>query len=147
MGERRLQRRADHHEGEVGPLAGMALPKPPAAAVLFRTNKLTACLASYPLSRGHAIVVWNERVRDLHLLSRRDYEVLMDAVEDVRDALMSALKVKKVYLLYMDEAEHVHWHLIPRYGTKGFTLLAHRPKTLRDFGLAAVVRKHLKPRH
>lgn len=125
----------------------MALPRPPAAAVLFRDDKLTACLASFPITEGHAIVAWNRRVRDLHRLSRPDYEHLMDAVEDVRDALMAALGVKKVYLLYMDEAEHVHWHLIPRYGVKGYTLLAHRPKKLRDLSLAAKVRKHLKRRH
>lgn len=125
----------------------MAFPEPAPGSIIFRDDKITACLASFPLSKGHTIVAWNAPVRDLHLLSRREYERLMRAVEDVRDALMAALKVKKVYLLYMDEAEHVHWHLIPRYGAKGFTLLAHEPKALKDVSLAAKVKAKLRARH
>ncbi|HSD12662.1 MAG TPA: HIT family protein [Patescibacteria group bacterium] len=125
----------------------MRFPKPPKEAVIFRDAKLTVCLASFPVAKGHTIVFWNAPARDLHRLSRRDYERLMGAVEDARDALMSALKVKKVYLLYMDEANHVHWHLIPRYGVKGFTALSHRPTRLRDFSLAASIRKRLRSRH
>lgn len=125
----------------------MSLPKPPEASIIFRDGKLTVCLASFPIAKGHTVVVWNKPVRDLHRLTRRDYERLMGAVEDVRDALMAALKVKKVYLLYMDEARHVHWHLIPRYGVKGFTALAHKPGKLRDLSLVVEIRKKLRKRH
>ena len=124
----------------------MPLPKPPEDSIIHRDRTLTVCLASYPIVTGHTVVVWNKPVRDLHLLSRRQYERLMDVVDDVRDALIKALKVRKVYLLYMDEANHVHWHLIPRYDVKGFTLLAHKPSRLRDFSLAKKVRAKLKIR-
>ena len=125
----------------------MSLPKPPKESIVYRDRWLTVCLASFPIVKGHTIVVWNAPVRDLHLLTRANYERLMDAVEDVRDALMAAFKVKKAYLLYMDEANHVHWHVIPRYDVKGFTLLKHKPVRLRDFSLVEVVKKNLKHRH
>ena len=32
--------------------------------------------------------------------------------------------MKKVYLIYMDETQHVHWHLIPRYNEKGYDVIA-----------------------
>lgn len=121
----------------------MPLPKPPEDSIIHRDRTLTVCLASHPIVAGHTVVVWNKPVRDLHLLSRPQYERLMDAVDDVRDALIKTLKVRKVYLLYMDEANHVHWHLIPRYDVKGFTLLAHKPARLRDFSLAKKVRAKL----
>lgn len=82
------------------------------------------------------MVVWKEDVEDLHLLSREDYEHLMDMVDEVRDAMLEVLGVEKVYLVYMDETEHVHWHLIPRYNEEGYDVLEHEPEKLEDFGLA-----------
>jgi len=82
-------------------------------------------LASFPVTKGHTIVVWKDNVKDLHLLSKKDYEYLMEKVDEVRNALIKTLKVKKVYLIYMDEAKHVHWHLIPRYNVKGYNVLKH----------------------
>lgn len=124
----------------------MPLPTPPKDSIIYRDRTLTVCLALHPIVPGHVVVVWNAPVRDLHLLSRRQYERLMDVVDDVRNALIKALQVKKVYLLYMDEANHVHWHLIPRYDVKGFTLLAHKPARLKDFSLAAKLREKLRIR-
>ena len=67
----------------------------------------------------------------------------MDKVDEVRNALIKTLKVKKVYLLYMDEAKHVHWHLIPRYNIKGYNVLKHKPNKLKDFSLASKIKNNL----
>ena len=82
--------------------------KPKRAAIIYEDKKLYICLASLPITTGHTIVVWKKPVTDLHLLKKGDYEYLMDAVDRARNALIRALKVKKVYLIYMDEAQHVH---------------------------------------
>jgi len=117
------------------------LPEPPEEAMIYEDNQLYACLASYPKVKGHSVVVWKEDVDDLHLLSREEYEHLMDRVNDVRNTLIDVLDVEKVYLVYMDETEHVHWHLIPRYNEKGFNVLEHEPDTLEEFGLARDIRQ------
>lgn len=120
-----------------------ALPAPPKGSIFYEDEKVYACLASKPLTRGHSIVACKEKVTDLHLLGRVDYEHLMDVVDKVRNALMKTLGVDKVYLMYMDEAKHVHWHLVPRYDEQGFNILAHNPKEITDFGLADEVKRNL----
>ena len=120
------------------------LPSPKKRAVFYDDSKLFATLANYPIIRGHTVVVWKKSVPDLHLLSRKDYEYLMDKVDEVRNALLKTLYLKKVYLIYMDEANQVHWHLIPRYNIKGFNLLKHKPTKLKDFTLAEKLRKNLR---
>ena len=57
----------------------------------------------------------------------------MDKVDEVRSALMKTLDVEKVYLMYMDEANQVHWHLVPRYNEKGFDVFQHEPSELSNF--------------
>jgi histidine triad (HIT) family protein len=94
------------------------LPKPSHKAIIYDDEKLYACLANYPIVKGHTIIVWKKSVSDLHLLSQKDYEYLMDKMDMVRNALMKTLKVKKVYLIYMDEVNQVHRHLVPRYDEK-----------------------------
>ncbi|MBI4918998.1 HIT family protein [archaeon] len=122
----------------------MSLPKPFKNAIIYEDKKLYTCLSNFPIVKGHTVVVWRKQVKDLHLLSRKDYEYLMDKVDEVRDALLKTLNVKKVYLIYMDEAQHVHWHLIPRYNEKGFDVLKHQPGVLRNFSLAGKIRKNLE---
>lgn len=68
----------------------------------------------------------------------------MSIVNDVRDALIKTLDVDKVYLMYLDEIQHVHWHLIPRYAEKGYNLLKHKPTLNSDFSLANSVKHNLK---
>jgi histidine triad (HIT) family protein len=109
---------------------------PNPSAIFYEDDFVYACLADYPLSKGHSLVVWKKPVTDLHLLSPKDFEYLMEVVDKVRNALMKTLKVEKVYLMYMDEIKHVHWHLIPRYNKFGFNLLKHSPKKIRSFELA-----------
>lgn len=120
-----------------------SLPEPDAKGMIFEDAKLYACLASFPLTRGHTVVVWKRPVRDIHLLKRSEYEHLMDQVDRIRNAMLEALKISKVYLLYFDEAQHVHWHLVPRYNIVGFTLLAHKPGRLTDYRLAHKIKEHL----
>lgn len=119
------------------------LPKPYNNAMIYEDRKLYACLANYPIVKGHTIVVWKKSVSDLHLLSRKDYEHLMDKVDEIRNALLKALKVRKVYLIYMDETNQVHWHLIPRYNEKGYDVLRHKPVKLTDVSLAGDIKKSL----
>lgn len=121
-----------------------SLVSPNSSAIFYEDDFFYACLADYPLSKGHSIVVWKKPVTDLHLLNPKEYEYLMEAVEKVRDALMKTLKVEKVYLMYMDEIKHVHWHLIPRYNKFGFNILKHNPKKLQSYGLVEEIKTHFK---
>lgn len=120
------------------------LPKPRKGAVFYEDKLLYATLANRPITHGHVVVVWKKKVADLHLLKKEDYEHLMDVVDAVRNALLKALKIKKVYLVYVDEAKHVHWHLIPRYNVKGFNVLEEKPKKLKSVALAEKIKKNLK---
>ncbi len=119
------------------------LPIPPKQAIIYQDQLLYVCLASYPITKGHVVIVWKKNVSDLRQLTERDYDYLMDTVETVRNAMMKALKISKVYLIYMDEARHVHWHLVPRYNEKGFDIFSHKPKKTGDFSLAEKIKKHL----
>jgi len=112
------------------------LPEPKKDAVIYEDEKLYVCLASYPIAKGHTVVVWKENTEDLHLLGKEDYEYLMDKVEQVRNALLKTLNLEKVYLIYMDEIRQVHWHLVPRYNEKGFDVFRHKPEKTEDFSLA-----------
>lgn len=119
------------------------LPKPFKKAIFYEDKKVYACLANYPRNRGHVVVVWKKPVTDIHLLSKKNYEYLMNKVDEVRDALLKTLKIKKVYLVYMDEIKHVHWHLIPRYRETGYNVFLDKPKKLKDFSLAEKIKKNL----
>jgi diadenosine tetraphosphate (Ap4A) HIT family hydrolase len=120
------------------------LPKPHKNAIIYEDSKLYACLANFPIVRGHTVVVWKDNVEDLHLLSRSDYEYLMDKVNMIRDAILDTLNLEKVYLLYMDEVKQVHWHLVPRYEEMGMDLLNKKPEVLNEFKLDDEIRKNLK---
>ena len=67
----------------------------------------------------------------------------MEKVNFVRNAMLKALKIRKVYLIYMDEVRHVHWHLIPRYNEKGFDVFLHKPIKVTDFSLVSKIKRHL----
>lgn len=119
------------------------LPKPSPNSIIYEDEKLYVCLAKYPITKGHVVVVFKEDVRDLHLLSDRDYDYLMDTVCAIRNALLKTFKIKKVYLIYMDEVKHVHWHLVPRYDIKGYDVFFHNPKILKDFSLVKKIKSNL----
>lgn len=109
---------------------------PPEEAIIYQDKNLYVCLASFSITRGHTVIVWKNKVEDIHLLSRKDYEYLMDMVEITRNMLLEKLKIEKVYLMYLDEIKQVHWHLIPRYEELGFNILLHSPTETKDFFLA-----------
>lgn len=120
------------------------LPEPKDGAIFYEDEKLYICLANYPITKGHTIVVWKKDIKDLHFLSREDYEYLMEKVDEARNALIKTLNIEKAYLIYADELNHVHWHLVPRYDEKGFNMLTHKPKECSDFSLAKEVKNNLK---
>lgn len=119
------------------------LPKPYKEAMIYEDDKLYACLANYPVVKGHTVIVWKKSVQDLHLLSKQDYEYLMDKVDEIRNALIKTLKIQKVYLTYLDEAKQVHWHLVPRFNEKGYDVFLHKPKKIRDFSLSKKIKDNL----
>jgi len=119
------------------------LPDPYKNAIIYEDKKLYACLANNPIADGHTVIVWKKSVADLHLLSRKDYEYLMNKVNQIRNALIKTLKIKKVYLLYMDEINQVHWHLVPRFGEKGYKILMKKPGEIKNFSLDDEIRKNL----
>jgi len=121
----------------------MKFPKPNEDSIIYEDDKLYACLASDAVATGHVIVAWKKDVPDLHFLSGKDYVYLMEKVDEVRDAIMKVLGVEKVYLVYMDEAKHVHWHLIPRYNKKGYNVFLHNPVKIKDFSLAEKIKDAL----
>jgi len=108
--------------------------------MIFEDEKLYVALATEPLTKGHTVVVWKQLVADLHLLSRADYEYLMDIVDVARNALLDVLHLEKVYLMYLDEVKQVHWHLVPRYDERGVNVLAHTPEATTDFSLGSSLR-------
>lgn len=118
-------------------------PTAPQKSVFYEDYVVYACLAQEPLTHGHSIVVWKQDINDLHLLSEEEYEHLMDVVNHVRDALIEELGVEKVYLIYMDEAKHVHWHLIPRYNEMGYNVFQHQPRKINTFPLAKPLKERL----
>lgn len=119
------------------------LQQPAEGSLVYEDDHVYACLASFPITKGHTIVAWKHPVADIHLLERKDYEHLMSVVSTIRNALLATFHIEKVYLIYMDEAEHVHWHLVPRYDEKGFNVLHHSPKEIFDFSLVTDIRKHI----
>ena len=119
-----------------------ALPVPPKSAIIYEDESLYCCLASYPLTIGHTVVVWKDSVPDLHLLNKEQYRHLMWVVDRTRNALLKTLEIEKVYLMYLDEANHVHWHLIPRYNEQGYNLLKHHPKLNKDYSLVNNIKEN-----
>lgn len=118
-----------------------SLIHPSPKSIIYEDPWLYVCLARYPITKGHTIVVWKKRVFDLHDLSDSEYDYLMEIVDIIRDVLLKVYAVEKVYLIYMDEIQQVHWHLIPRYNEKGFNMLFHKPRQTKDFSRVRDLKK------
>lgn len=112
------------------------LPEPKVESIIYEDNKLYVCLARFPITKGHIVIVWKEDKEDMHLLERLDYLYLMDKVEEFRNKQLEVLGLEKVYLIYMDEAKQVHWHLVPRYDEEGFNIFSHSPEEEIEYSLA-----------
>jgi len=108
-------------------------PKPKKGSVFYKDRKIRVCLATDKNHvEGRTIIEWKKNVEDLNKLSFNDYQYLMKIIFVVRKALLEAYKTNKVYLAYLDEGKHVHWHLFPRKkrGIKGFPLMAQEKENL-----------------
>jgi diadenosine tetraphosphate (Ap4A) HIT family hydrolase len=92
-------------------------------------------------------VIWKEKIEDITKLNSEDYEYLMDVVDVARDTLREFYTIEKVYLMYLDEAKWVHWHLIPRYDEKGFNLLKSKPVRIDNFNDAVQLTEMFKKNH
>lgn len=127
------------------------LNHPPKESLYYEDESLYVCLAKEPKSKGHSVVVWKKEVKDLERLSFKDYDYLMNVVQVTRDILKEFYKTNKVYLVYMDETDHVHWHLIPRYKERGFDVLNNVPEELHNFSdvssLSSFFKKKLESLH
>jgi len=130
-------------------------PKPKRGSVFYNDRKIRVCLATDKNHvEGRTIIEWKKDVEDLNKLSLDDYQYLMKIIFVVRKALLEAYKTDKVYLAYIDEGKHVHWHLFPRKkcscSIKGFLLMAQEKEDLskRDLKkvplLRSLVIKNLK---
>lgn len=118
-----------------------SLPKPSSESTIYDNEWLYVASALFPITKGHAVVVWKKDMPDLHDLTDSEYDYLMEIVDITRDAILKTLNVEKVYLMYMDEAKQVHWHLIPRYNEQGFDVFTHEPKETHDFSLVPELKK------
>jgi len=105
----------------------------PKESVFYEDNKIYVATAFDSISKGHSVVVWKNDVSDINLLNSNDYEYLMDVVDVTRKTLIEFYNVEKVYLVYFDEAQHVHWHLVPRYQEKGFDVFNHKTEKINIF--------------
>ncbi len=112
-------------------------------SIIYEDELLYVCLAKFPIAVGHTIVALKKDIPDLSKLPDRNYDYLMDTVFAARNSLMKTLNVKKVYLVYMDETKHVHWHLIPRYKEKGFDIFKKGVIITKDFSLVHKIKKNL----
>ena len=119
----------------------------PPESIFFEDNRVYVALAHHAITEGHTVVVWKGDAADISKLSTNDYEYLMDVVDVARNSLKKQFGVEKVYLLYFDEAQHVHWHLIPRYIEKGFAALQHEPVVLSVFPHVPVLRMVFAENH
>lgn len=120
----------------------LAFPKPRKESLLYEDRRLFVFLAAHPFSKHHVIVAWKKNVDDLHKLSSEEYDHLMHVVDVTRDAMLAFFKTKKVYLIYMDEYRHVHWHLLPRFRTTGFGIVVHKGRLAPDYGVVPKLREH-----
>ena len=68
------------------------LTRPPKESIIYEDQKLYICLAKYPITKGHTVVVFKKDVADLKLLPDRDYDYLMDTVFAVKKYFIKNLK-------------------------------------------------------
>jgi diadenosine tetraphosphate (Ap4A) HIT family hydrolase len=69
------------------------LPIPPREAIVYENDWLYVCLASYPMTKGHTVVVWKQHATDIHNLNDAEYDYLMEIVDVARDALLATYHV------------------------------------------------------
>ena len=109
-------------------------PKPIDGSVFYEDDILYACLAFHPIVDGHTIVVIKKEFSDLNNLPEDIYLHLMKCIFKIRKTMLDIYKTDKVYVCYLDETKHVHFHLFPRTGKlNGFEMMHGQHGTLTDF--------------
>jgi ATP adenylyltransferase len=91
--------------------------------VLGRTGRTFALLNKYPYNNGHLMVVPRAHVGDVHALSEEDYQELCEMLR-VALRLVGRAYAPQGANVGMNLgriagagiADHVHWHLVPRWG-------------------------------
>ena len=91
--------------------------------VLGRTERTFAMLNKYPYNNGHLMVIPRVHVGDLHALSDGDYQELSEMLR-VALRLVGRAYAPQGANLGMNLgrvagagiADHLHWHLVPRWG-------------------------------
>lgn len=103
---------------------------PEKGTVFYYDGKAYVCLAFHPTTKGHVVVVWKEHVNDIDDLPMVDRLHFMRVVFMAREAQLHVLgidiKEENIYLALINEARHVHLHLVPRRkdDNMGFELLS-----------------------
>ncbi len=68
--------------------------------------------------KGYTLFICKECVGELHDLPTEYRQKFLFEMSVVSEALYNVLKPKKLnYELLGNDCKHLHWHLIPRYGT------------------------------
>ena len=91
--------------------------------------------------RGYTLFMCKEHKNELHELEPSFRLEFLKEMSDVAAAVYRAFKPKKMnYELLGNEESHMHWHLIPRYGTDpvpGDSIWSLDKKTLDEYTISS----------
>ncbi len=122
-------------------------PAPKEGSVFYEDEEVYACLAFHPVVEGHTIVaVKRNDIDDFGQLPPKERLHLLRVVfEVIRPALLECYETDKVYVAYLDEAKHPHFHLFPRKegGEMGFELMNKPHGELTDLSTVPSLRSFL----
>lgn len=75
-------------------------------------------LCDFQYFSGYTIFLSKTHTNELHKLGNEKKELFLKEMAIVAEAVIEAFKPKKLnYELLGNSDSHIHWHLIPRYGT------------------------------
>lgn len=75
-------------------------------------------LCDFQLFEGYTIFLGKPHVKELHDLDTKTRDVFLHEMAVVAEAVCNTFKpIKLNYELLGNTDSHIHWHLIPRYGT------------------------------
>ena len=121
-------------------------PGPKEGSIFYEDEKVYACLAFEPVVDGHTVAaVKRNDIDDIGKLPKEERSHLLRLVfEAVRPALIECYQIEKVYVVYIDETRHPHFHLYPseKGGEQGFGLMTRRYKELTDFSMIPRLRSY-----
>ncbi len=116
---------------------------------IYEDDLVFAFLDVAPLSRGHTLVIPKEAVPFMHELSEASGAALGSALVKITSAVMKATDATAYNILQNNGEEahqavdHVHFHIIPKFGDKGLSI-EWVPEELADGeALATEITSHL----